>query len=219
MALDSLRLIAILPASPADLYAAWLDSREHSEFTGDTATIEPGVGGAHSAWGGYIMGRHVELEPGKRIVQTWRTTEFPDDAIDSRLELVFEPKGDGSSTTLTLIHTHIPAGQGAQYKDGWGEHYFEPMRAYFRERGTKKPAAPKTAARAAAAPANAAAKKPAVTKVAAKKAAPKKAAPKKAAPKKAAPKKAAPKKAAPGKGAAKKAPAKKAAKKSTKKSR
>jgi uncharacterized protein YndB with AHSA1/START domain len=202
MAHDSLRLIAILPAAPDRVYSAWLDAKEHSEFTGDDATSEPGVGGRHTAWGGYISGRHVELVKGRKIVQTWRTTEFPEDAPDSRLELIFESKGSGQETVLTLIHTEIPVGQGDQYRSGWGEHYFEPLRAYFhdlaRKPTSKAPAKAPAPAAKAASPKNAAPTK----KAAPKKAAPKKAAPKKAAPKKKAAlqKKAAPKKAAPKKG-------------------
>jgi len=136
MQLDSLRITAILPAPPARVYAAWLDAKEHAEFTGGDARIEAGVGGAFTAWDGYIAGRHLELVPGERIVQSWRTTEFPEDAADSRLEIRLEPRGaGGGQTTLTLIHTGIPAGQGVMYKGGWGEHYFEPMRAYFEELG------------------------------------------------------------------------------------
>jgi len=185
MALDSIRLTAIIPASPERVYTAWLDSKEHTEFTGGGATIEARVGGQHTAWDGYIWGRQVELIPGRKIVQTWRTSEFPQDAKDSRLELLFERRGaSGAETTLTLIHTEIPVGQGAQYKDGWGEHYFEPMRAYFRDVGA---AAPRPAPKVAPKPAkNAAARKAVAKKPAAK--APKTAAKKPAgkAPKKAA---------------------------------
>ncbi len=207
MAPESLRITAILPATPEEIYSAWLDATEHSEFTGGKATIEPGIGGKHTAWDGYISGQTLELLPGRKIVQTWRTTEFPPDAEDSRLELLLESRGEGGETTLTLIHTNIPVGQGAQYKDGWGEHYFEPMRAYFAELAPKaapKPAK-KTAPPAAAKPAAKAAPAPA------KKAAAKKAAPK-AKPAKKAAKKAAPK-AKPAKKAAKKKAAKKPAKK------
>ena len=152
MAQDSLRILAILPTSPERIYAAWLDAREHTEFTGGKATVEPRVGGKHTAWDDYISGTTIELVPGRRIVQTWRTTEFPDEAPDSRLELLFEPRGGGAETTLTLIHTEIPAGQGPQYKDGWAEHYFEPMRAYFSEatkRSSPKPGHRSTKAAAA----------------------------------------------------------------------
>tara|TARA_B100000809_G_scaffold246314_1_gene274169 strand:+ start:1124 stop:1261 length:138 start_codon:yes stop_codon:yes gene_type:complete len=33
-------------------------------------------------------------------------------------------------TRLTLKHTNLPD-HGMQYKDGWVEHYFEPMKTHF----------------------------------------------------------------------------------------
>jgi uncharacterized protein YndB with AHSA1/START domain len=146
MPLETLRLLAILPVAPERVYGAWLDSAQHSRFTGDTAKIDARVGGAHSAWGGYISGVQVELVPGRKIVQTWRTTEFPPGAGDSKLEIVLEPRG-ASETTLTLLHTNIPEGQGEKYKEGWAEFYFEPLRAYFVERtkASEKAAAAKAA--------------------------------------------------------------------------
>ena len=38
---------------------------------------EDGGGGEHRAAGGYIQGRTMELNEGSRIVQSWRTSEFP----------------------------------------------------------------------------------------------------------------------------------------------
>jgi activator of HSP90 ATPase len=74
----------------------------------------------------------LALDPPRRIVQAWRTTEFPDGAADSRLELTFSPSAGG--TRLILRHTEIPEGQGISYAQGWIEHYFEPMQAYFGRR-------------------------------------------------------------------------------------
>ena len=71
----------------------------------------------------------LELDPPRRIVQSWRTTEFPEGSPDSRLEVLLEP--DGAGTRLTLVHTEIPDGQGARYEEGWKENYFTPMKAYF----------------------------------------------------------------------------------------
>ena len=44
---------------------------------------------AITAWDGYISGRNVELIPGERIVQTWRTSEFGVSDPDSNLEDAF----------------------------------------------------------------------------------------------------------------------------------
>lgn len=130
--LESVVLEEWFPVEPAAAYRAWLDSRAHSAFTGGEAVIEARVGGEFTAWDAYILGRTIDLDPPRRIVQAWRTTEFPDGAADSRLELTFSPSAGG--TRLILRHTEIPEGQGIRYAQGWIEHYFEPMRAYFATR-------------------------------------------------------------------------------------
>jgi activator of HSP90 ATPase len=128
-----LLLSVLLPIKPEMAYGDWLDSAAHSAFTGSAAEIDPVKGGKYFAWEGYIWGTTQDLTPGKRIRQTWRTTEFPDDSPDSILEILFEPDGEG--TRLTLIHTAIPDDQADQYRKGWEDYYFEPMKKYYK---TKK---------------------------------------------------------------------------------
>lgn len=126
---EQLSLTVILPATPKEVYTAWMDSYEHSACTGGEADIDPVVGGAYTAWDGYISGTTLALEPFSRIVQSWRTTEFPEGAPDSQIELKLEAEGKGCK--LELIHTEIPDGQATQYDQGWKEYYFEPMLDYF----------------------------------------------------------------------------------------
>jgi activator of HSP90 ATPase len=141
MPLETVRLTAVLPASSDRIYAAWLDSTEHSRMTGGKAVVDPSVGGEHSAWDGYIEGKTLELEPGRRIVQSWRSSDFPLGAGDSRLEVHLLDVADGCE--VTIIHTEIPEGQGAQYESGWRDHYLEPMRKYFGKPKPKPKAKPK----------------------------------------------------------------------------
>jgi len=136
-----LNMSVFLKASPARVYAAWLDGREHGRMTGAPAKVVARRGGRFSAWDGYITGRTLELEPGRRIVQSWRSEEFPSDAADSRLEVVLEAEEDG--TRLVLNHTEIPDDQGLRYRDGWVEFYFEPMQKYFEKAPARPRAAPK----------------------------------------------------------------------------
>jgi activator of HSP90 ATPase len=117
-----------IPASPEEIYSAWMSSEGHSLMTGGSANISSDVGGEFEAWDGYIHGKNLELEYGKRIVQSWRTTEFSDDESDSRIEITLEAVGD--QTKLTLHHTGLPP-HGGQYEQGWIESYFEPMLEYF----------------------------------------------------------------------------------------
>ena len=119
---------ALLPATPHEIYQAWLSSAGHSQMTGSTATISPDIGGEFSAWDGYIMGRNLELEKDKRILQSWRTTEFTPDEPDSHVEITLQQVGN--QTKLTLHHTDLPP-HGGQYEQGWVESYFDPMKDYF----------------------------------------------------------------------------------------
>jgi uncharacterized protein YndB with AHSA1/START domain len=116
-----------LPATPRTVYDAWLDSRAHSAMTGARATASTWVGGRFSAWDGYATGENLELVPGKRIVQSWRTADFADADPDSRIALTLKPVKGG--TKLILLHTRLARGNG--YKSGWQEFYLAPMHAWF----------------------------------------------------------------------------------------
>jgi activator of HSP90 ATPase len=130
MPLESFEVSDVLPATPERVYEAWLDGARHAAFTGAAATGEAAVGTRFTAWDGYIEGSNVELQPYTRIVQSWRTTEFPAGAPDSTVTVLLEPEAEGA-TRITLRHTGIPEGQSESYRQGWLDYYFEPMRRYF----------------------------------------------------------------------------------------
>jgi len=127
----SYTLSAVIPASPAEIYRAWLDSIGHSEMTGGEATMSDEVGADISAWDGYITGRNLELVPGERIVQSWRTTEFDDECDDSVVTILLQETEGG--TLLTLEHSSVPDEYKSYEEGGWQSHYFEPMITYFGE--------------------------------------------------------------------------------------
>ncbi len=118
----------VIPASPEAIYQAWLDSRAHTQMTGSPAKVSDQVGGPFEAWDGYIHGQNLELQPPTRIVQKWRTTEFEDSDEDSLVEIKLTAQGTG--TLVTLRHSRLPD-NGMQYKQGWVDAYFTPMKAYF----------------------------------------------------------------------------------------
>lgn len=122
-------LSAELPAPPRAIYDAWLSSEGHSAMTGAPAAVEPRPGGTFEAWDGYITGTTLSLEPGRRIVQSWRTSEFSEGDEDSRIDVWLEPIEGG--TKLTLRHTNVPDGQLGYEQGGWQESYFDPMLDYF----------------------------------------------------------------------------------------
>ncbi|MEI8258321.1 MAG: SRPBCC domain-containing protein, partial [Deltaproteobacteria bacterium] len=152
MATEEFRVSAVIPATTTAVYDAWINGKKHAAFTGAGAQIDRKVGGRHNVWSGYIHGWNLRLEPGKRIVQSWRTTDFTPPDPDSVIDVRFKKAKGG--TEVTIVHSDIPEGLGKGYQEGWLEHYFMPLTAYF----SKKPAAKKPAA-----------KKPAAKKPAAKK--------------------------------------------------
>ncbi len=117
--------------SASNVYDSLLNSDTHSAFTSSHCVCSNRVGASFSAYDAYITGQNVELIEKSKIIQTWRTTEFPEGSKDSVLEIELEEQG--TDCELTLTQTQIPEGQGIRYKNGWTEHYFEPMQAYFAE--------------------------------------------------------------------------------------
>jgi activator of HSP90 ATPase len=122
----------LVPATPEEVYEAFIDSKKHSQFTGSKATGKPNVGGKFTAWDGYISGKNLELEKGMRIVQEWATTEWPKDYPPSRIELVLK-KADGD-TEITFIQTGVPANQAKEIEQGWIDFYWKPLKDYFKKR-------------------------------------------------------------------------------------
>ena len=150
----SFTLTATIPASARQIYDTWLDSLAHSQMTGGAARMSDALGAAVSAWDGYISGRNLELIPGRRIVQSWRTTQFTDQHADSIITVTLEDTADG--TLLTLVHGNVPDDHRSYEEGGWQSNYFEPMQEYFggrRKRAAKAlPAKRKTKLAAAVKP-------------------------------------------------------------------
>jgi activator of HSP90 ATPase len=119
----------VVPAAPADVYAAFVNARKHAAFTGSPATGAARVGAKFTACDGYTSGVHRELVAGRKVVQSWRTTEWPADAPDSLLTLTFKKAKGG--TELKMIHSNVPAAQADRYRQGWIDYYWTPLKAYF----------------------------------------------------------------------------------------
>lgn len=126
---DSIKLSITLTVEPKILYNAWLNSKKHTAFTKNNTEIEKKVGSTFSASDGYISGKNELLHMNKRIVQSLRTTDFPEDYPDSTLEIIFEKVEKG--TKLILAHSNLPADTGKTYRKWWRDNYFKPMKEYF----------------------------------------------------------------------------------------
>lgn len=124
-----IRQTVIVGASPLEVYEAYVDPKRHAAFTGSGTTGSPKVGGRFTAGDGYTSGRYLELEPGKRVVHEWTTSEWPDGYPPSVLELTLRPKE--GATELTMVQSKVPAEQVEYYAEGWKKYYWGPMKEYF----------------------------------------------------------------------------------------
>jgi activator of HSP90 ATPase len=93
------------------------------------ATSSNKVGGKFTAWDGYISGKYLKLEPGRRIVEEWSTRDWRADYPPSTIEFTFA-KADGGMR-LSMVQTEVPAAQVANYRQGWKDYYWNPLKKYF----------------------------------------------------------------------------------------
>lgn len=126
---ESFVLEETFETDPSIIFNAWLNSELHSKMTGGVAHCSKEVGDSFTAWDGYIMGKNVEFIENKKIIQTWRTTEFDEKDEDSILNIELVEISE-TKTNLILTHSKIPKGQ-TQYKQGWIDNYFKPMKEFF----------------------------------------------------------------------------------------
>jgi activator of HSP90 ATPase len=115
-------------ASPQRVYEALLDAKQFAAFSGMPAEINREVGGAFSLFKGHIVGRNVELVPNQRIVQAWRTVDWPEGAY-SIVRFEFMPQGSG--THLVFDHIGFPEGLRDHLAEGWEGHYWSLLKKYF----------------------------------------------------------------------------------------
>ena len=122
----------VLHAKPLDVYEAYVDAKKQTAFTGSKATSNPKVSGKFTAWDGYITGKYLELSPGKKIVQEWRSSDFPEGSAASRFEIDLKEKEGG--TELSIVHSGVPPEIADDIAQGWKDFYWEPMKKYFKAR-------------------------------------------------------------------------------------
>lgn len=112
-------------ASPHEVYEALMDSKKHAQFIGSEAKISRKVGGKFSIYGGEIDGENLELAPDKKIVQSWRYSDWPEGEYS---KITFSLEEVEGKTKLTFSQTGVPDDKYEDVKQGWKDYYWTPMR-------------------------------------------------------------------------------------------
>jgi activator of HSP90 ATPase len=86
--------------------------------------IGAGAGDAFRLFGGYIVGRHLELVPDTRLVQAWREQSWEPGAFSLAK---FQLSDDGAGAKLVFDHTGFPKGAGDHLSIGWYQDYWNPL--------------------------------------------------------------------------------------------
>lgn len=123
----TLRQGTMLRATPHEVYEMLMDSKKHAMFSGERARISRRVGGRIAAYSGWITGRNLKLTKDREIVQEWRGADWP----KGHYSIVkFRLKRAGPNTKLMFSQTGIPESKYKEMRSGWGENYWEKMKAF-----------------------------------------------------------------------------------------
>ena len=138
MKTETIKQKLIVHAKPIEVYEAFVDAKKHSAITGSKATGKPKVGEKFTAWDGYIFGKFLELEEGKKLVQEWITTDWAEGYGPSQFELTFRQVKDG--TEISMTQSNVPPEMVEELKEGWDEFYWKPLKEHFKKsQSSKKP--------------------------------------------------------------------------------
>ena len=121
----NIRQTVTFKASPHEVYEALMDEKKHAVFIGSDARISRKVGGKFVIYEGDIDGKNLELVPDKKIVQSWRYSDWPEGHY-STITFAFEAVDKG--TRLTFTQTGVPEDKYEDIKQGWKDYYWQPMK-------------------------------------------------------------------------------------------
>jgi activator of HSP90 ATPase len=65
--------------------------------------------------------------PGKKIVQTWRASDWPD-GVESKVTIVLSQEDE--STRLEFNQTGVPDDFYNDIKQGWQDYYWHPLQTF-----------------------------------------------------------------------------------------
>jgi activator of HSP90 ATPase len=116
----------IIAAPPEEVYLALTLEHTIRLWTGDMVEMRAEPGTEFSLWDGNIVGKNIEFEPGKKIVQQWY---FGDSAEESIVTIKLHP--DSKGTSLELRHNNIPDDDYDDIIDGWDNIYMGSLQDFY----------------------------------------------------------------------------------------
>lgn len=116
----------IITEEPEIVYQALTNAATIKLWTGEEAIMEAVPDTEFSLWEGSIVGKNLEFEHGKKIVQQWY---FEGQDEPSIVTIKLHTHKDG--TSVELRHTNIPDEAYDDMVEGWTESYFRSLSEFY----------------------------------------------------------------------------------------
>ncbi|MCP2044691.1 SRPBCC domain-containing protein [Pontibacter sp. HSC-36F09] len=118
----------IVPAAPEEVYAALTNPNTIQLWSGDPAEMSTEPGSEFSLFEGNIVGKNLEFEEGKLLVQEWY---FGEQEVKSIVTIKLHPHKHGTSAELR--HLNIPDEAYNDIVEGWNESYFGALIEFYED--------------------------------------------------------------------------------------
>ena len=118
----------IIPAEPEEVYLALTFEPTIQLWTGEKAEMSTVPGSEFSLWNGNVVGRNVEFEESKKIVQQWYFGDQEEESI-----VTIKLHKDSKGTSVELRHTNIPDEDFEDIVYGWDNIYFADLKEFYEE--------------------------------------------------------------------------------------
>ena len=115
-----------IPATPEEIYIALTNPLTIELWTGEPAEMSTAPDSEFSMWDNSIVGKNLEFEEGRRLVQQWYFDGQPEASI---VTIKLHPDAGGSS--VEVRHTNIPESDYRDIAEGWDDSYMAPLTEFF----------------------------------------------------------------------------------------
>ena len=116
----------VMNASPEKVFAALTDPDIIKTWSGAPAEMDAKAGTKFSMFGGHIVGSNLEVIPGRKLVQSWASSDW-----DKPSTVTFTLRPSAEGTTVDLQHDGVPDSALASISDGWNTSFLGQMQKMF----------------------------------------------------------------------------------------
>lgn len=115
-----------------EMYQTFVDPSRLAAFTRSPPKLFEGAhkGGKFELFGGNVSGEYLELDAPKKLVQSWRLSQWPAGHF-SKLQIEFDQNDVDHVTVMRVTWQGVPVGQEEVTKRNWVEYYVKSIKQTF----------------------------------------------------------------------------------------